>query len=395
MTVDDFHIARLMARHLSGQLSNDERTEFEAWLHADPSNEELWQRIASEQEWESYLRLCASFDKEKGWAQVQRLIRLHRRKRMVRWCAAAAAAILLPLLVIGMLWQEAAPQEDQLARATEVSITPGKAQAILTLENGEQVALGCERDTAWLTQRGVTVRTDSARIVYRGAEQKTEEGRQIAIHRVETPKGGEYSLLLSDGTRVRLNAMSSLRYPERFDGESRVVEMEGEAFFEVSKGERPFIVKSRGMKVEVLGTRFDLSAYENEPWSTTLIEGKVKIHSPKGESCLLHPEQQALLPEGGGLQVRRVDTSIYTDWLKGKISFRDERLEEIMKVLSRWYDMEIAYAEEGLKELRFGCHLNRYDDILPFVKLLEETGKLRIHVEGRKLTFHSGKNSKT
>ena len=144
------------------------------------------------------------------------------------------------------------------------------------------------------------------------------------------------------------------------------------------------------MQVEVLGTTFNISAYPNEEYQTTLVNGSVKVSAEKGESLILKPSQQATIALGSNsIQVRTVDTSFYTSWVKGKIYFKDQRLEDIMKTLSRWYDMNVVYENEGLKNIRFGCNLNRYEEITPFVKLLEKTEEVHVKIEGNTITFHN------
>lgn len=209
-------------------------------------------------------------------------------------------------------------------------------------------------------------------------------------NKVEIPRGGEYALVLSDGTKVHLNSMSSLRFPVAFTADKREVELQGEAYFEVSKTGQPFIVNVNGMQVEVLGTTFNISAYPNEEYQTTLVTGSVRVSAEKGESLVLKPSQQATIVSGGNsIQVRTVDTSFYTSWVKGKINFKDQRLEDIMKILSRWYDMNVVYENEGLKNIRFGCNLNRYEEITPFVKLLEQTEEVHVKIEGNTITFYN------
>ena len=184
--------------------------------------------------------------------------------------------------------------------------------------------------------------------------------------------------------------MSSLRFPVTFANEKREVELEGEAYFEVSKNGLPFIVSTHGMQIEVLGTTFNVSAYPNEECQTTLVNGSVKINAGQGESLILKPSQQAsIAPGSNDIQVKTVDTSFYTSWIKGKINFKDQRLEDIMKILSRWYDMKVVYANADIKNIRFGCNIDRYEDIAPFVNLLEKTEKVHVKIKDKTITFYN------
>ena len=207
---------------------------------------------------------------------------------------------------------------------------------------------------------------------------------------VATTAGQRAQFVLPDGSKVWLNASTQLAYKSSLWSRERQVNLTGEAYFEVSKNGQPFIVNANGMQVEVLGTAFNISAYPNEEYQTTLVNGSVKVSAEKGESLILKPSQQATIALGSNsIQVRTVDTSFYTSWVKGKINFKDQRLEDIMKTLSRWYDMNVVYENEKLKNIRFGCNLNRYEEITPFVKLLEKTEEVHVKIEGNTITFHN------
>ena len=142
--------------------------------------------------------------------------------------------------------------------------------------------------------------------------------------------------------------------------------------------------KTKGMKIEVLGTTFNISAYANEEYQTTLVSGSVKVQTENGSNRILKPSEQACITPGSNqINVRNVDTAFYTSWIHGKINFKDQRLDDIMKTLARWYDMDVVYENEATKELRFGCYVNRYNEITPLVKLLEQTGRVTVTVEGK------------
>ena len=196
-------------------------------------------------------------------------------------------------------------------------------------------------------------------------------------------------MLLPDGTKVWLNQSSVLKYPRAFEGKERHVYLDGEAYFEVNKTGHPFIVSTQGMQIEVLGTTFNISAYPGEEYQATLVSGSVKVDTGEGQSLVLKPSQQAsLIPGSGNIQVRTVDTAFYTSWVKGKINFKDQRLEDIMRTLSRWYNIEVDYSDEALKNLRFGCYVNRYEEIAPFLELLEATENIHVKINGKTIIFY-------
>lgn len=387
----NFEVARLIARHLTDSLTEEERRTLEAWRQESQAHEELFVRLCSENRWNEHVSQQLLFDASEGWLRFRKMQERRRRRRVRLRVAAVAALVALPLCLVGMVWWQGrhlSTAEPACRLAVAEKIEPGRAQALLTLDNGETVALDCRHDTL-LRQAGNTLlRMDSAQLSYQTAAPDRQPDSRPIYNRVETPRGGEYTLTLSDGTRVHLNAMSSLRYPVTFVADKREVELSGEAFFEVSRAGTPFVVHTASMQVEVLGTTFNLSAYPDEHTQTTLVEGSVRLHAQGGAECLLHPSQQATWsPDSRQWQVQTVDTDFYTSWVKGKILFKDRPLGEIMKILSRWYGVETRFADEGLKKLRFGCHLNRYADITPFVRLLEQTGKVHVHMEGNQILF--------
>lgn len=196
---------------------------------------------------------------------------------------------------------------------------------------------------------------------------------------VETLRGEEKMVLLPDGTQVHLNAMSRLVYPETFTGDQRRVELDGEAFFDVTKSDIPFIVSTPLMDIQVLGTVFNVSAYSGEEASAVLVEGSIKVTSGEEAGCVLTPGMMATITDDSDdIKVEHVDTQFYTSWTKGRIDFRDERLEDIMTTLSHWYDFEVKYANDAVKDLRFGCSVNRYETIEPFIDHMVKTGKVSV-----------------
>lgn len=209
----------------------------------------------------------------------------------------------------------------------------------------------------------------------------------VLIH-VSTGRGESRAFVLPDSTRVHLNSMSRLTYPQSFSDAERRVVLEGEALFDVTPSDMPFVVGTSAMDIEVLGTLFDVSAYPDEAIRTILLEGLVKVSSYGGPECLLYPGQMAVLSTvSSELNVNDVETDFYTSWTRGRIHFRDERLEDIMSVLARWYDFEVDYAQESIKDLRFGCSVNRYEEIDPFIDLLVKTGKITVDKNGNHYTF--------
>lgn len=390
MIKQDFHIANIIARSLSGEITPEETTLLENWRNEDTAHEALFQKICSEENLRRHVEKSEAFSSPAHWEGVQKRIKRNDNREKKLKILRYAAAVLFPIFVLGISLEYTSHDYSQNQPVlTAQSIPPGESKAILTLDNGETICLNKNALGALQKLEGAPVKVDSTTLNYQVAQAASRKEKP-KYNKVEIPRGGEYALVLSDGTKVHLNSMSSLRFPVTFGTGTRVVELEGEAYFEVSKTGQPFWVNTKGVQVEVLGTVFNISAYPDEEYQATLVSGSVKVNAEKGESLILKPSQQATLPVGSNtMQVRTVDTSFYTSWIEGKIHFKDQRLEDIMKTLSRWYDMEVVYRNERIKDFRFGCHLDRYEEIAPFVQLLEETEKVHAEINGKTITFYN------
>lgn len=384
-----FEIARLIAKQISGELDKEEQIRLENWRKESPENERLFEEIRNEENITANLRRRNSFNTDMGWEKVNEGIHKYRfRKRVLRICR-YAAMLAMPLVIAALVTFQIINENrnDKTIAATE-QILPGSTKATLTLDNGEIVDLTATKGERLEESDGTLIKIDSATLNYKHGANAADG--KIAYNKVSVPRGGEYKLVLSDGTRVHINSMSSLRYPVSFGSKTRQVELDGEAYFEVSKTGQPFIVNANGMDVEVLGTTFNLSAYKGEPRQTTLVSGSVRVRTGNGNSRIIKPSQQASIAPGANqIDVRTVDTAFYTSWIHGKIKFKDQRLEDIMKTLSRWYDMDIVYADKEAKNLRFGCYVNRYEEISPLLELLRNTGSVKIETKGKTIKIHT------
>lgn len=376
-----FYIARLIARYLSDEIGEEEQAELTRWRDESPENERLFQEICKEENIKQNMQKRQTFHAEDGWEGVQRKIQRHRfRHRILNICKYAAIFI-FPVAIATVAIYKSGNEPQPLSQVEE-QIVPGGKKAVLILDNGEAIDLKSTSGVELKEKDGTVIQVDSTVLNYQQAPARTSE--KLAYNKVNVPRGGEYQLMLSDGSKVQLNSMSSIRFPVQFAQDCRLVELEGEVYFEVSKTGQPFIVQTKGMKIEVLGTTFNISAYANEEYQTTLVSGSVKVQTENGSNRILKPSEQACITPGSNqINVRNVDTAFYTSWIHGKINFKDQRLDDIMKTLARWYDMDVVYENEATKELRFGCYVNRYNEITPLVKLLEQTGRVTVTVEGK------------
>jgi ferric-dicitrate binding protein FerR (iron transport regulator) len=293
---------------------------------------------------------------------------------------AAAAALVLAVSGLWLLRPGAIPKSSVTAVAHDAA--PGGNRALLTLGDGKTVRL----DEA---QAGVVGWQGNMRVIKSRDAQLSYEASDgeetVEYNSLETPRGGEYKLVLPDGTRVWLNAATVLRYPTVFTGKDRVVELNGEAYFEVAAdAAKPFRVAVRGgEQVEVLGTHFDIMSYGDEPVAkTTLLEGSVRVR--KGaKGVILRPGQQARLGNDGSLVVVNADVEAAVAWKNGIFKFEEADIQQVMRQLARWYDLEVVYTH-GVPADRFQGEMYRNVNLSQILKILEASG-VRFSIEGKKL----------
>lgn len=261
-------------------------------------------------------------------------------------------------------------------------ILPGTNSATLRLGNGDVIVLDESTQGNLLNSQGISIeRNEAGELIYTIAENSSSNEMNV----LSTGKGETFKINLSDGTKVWLNASSSLKYAiaMNHDGQ-RIVELEGEGYFEVAKDiKRTFIVKTKKQKIAVLGTSFNVSAYEDDSKIvTTLVEGSVQLEYDNYKKILV-PNEQSILSENG-IQTKMVDVTSAIAWKNGVFIFNDEPLYEIMQKLSRWYNIEVEYNDAD-KDKQYWGGINRYDDISKILNRLEQTGGVRFKVEGRRV----------
>jgi transmembrane sensor len=310
-------------------------------------------------------------------------------RKMFPWRAAAAAAIVLMLGIGGyfLLFHKTTKQHDIVKTELPKDVAPPKAtKAMITLANGQSVALDSIKSGTLVTQGNVNVvKTAEGEIVYRGSS------TEVAYNVLSNPRGSTVvSLVLNDGTKVWLNSESSLRYPTAFVGNERSVEITGEGYFEVAKdATKKFIVKGRGITSEVLGTQFNVNTYTDESSiNVTLLEGSVKVSKPVvngSQSVVIRPGQQAQVKESGELLVMKdVDLEEVMAWKNGKFQFGEAAdISTIMKQVARWYDLDVQY--NGVVQGHIGGTISRDVNVSQVFRMLEMTGVVIFQTNGKKV----------
>lgn len=336
-----------------------------------------------------FIRMAANllkpcrYDEDKAWDKVRRqTIGLPGKSFNFRWLKYVA------VFVGGIgaaLWGYRIKSDISDAGTPAVSVVrPAERQAELILASGQRVILADSVRGREVSHGGMSVHIDSSNQRLEYTSVAVSDTKIAGYNTLRVPKGGEYALVLSDGTEVRLNSESSLRFPVAFEKGKREVYLEGEAFFNVTPDrEAPFHVYAAGRDVCALGTSFDVYAYADELcFQSTLVSGKVKISGGKDEVVLQPSEQYSENYRTGVIEVKTVDPGLYTSWLEGKIRFKGERLEDIVKKLERWFEFEMFYAGEEVKNMKFRGVINKYDSFNTVLKYLEQTTDIRFSIQG-------------
>lgn len=375
-------IIRMIAAQVTGKdLSPEEEGVLQEWLAEREEHREVYERVKQGDGVRELLRLQRAGYGERMArdfsCRLQKMRRRHRIGMACKWAGGVAAGV----AVLCCVWLLCQPKEAPRHLAVQEEIVPGSGKAVLTLANGAQIDV----------LRMEEGRDGKVLIDVKGqeVEEPDESGAadETVWHTLTVPAGGEFFYELSDSTKVWLNSASELRFPVHFAGQgTREVYLKGEAFFDVAKtnGAVPFVVRLSGGDIKVYGTRFLVKNYAGEPLSAVLTRGCIGFTSSQGRDVLLSPSDR-LEVSGENMRIEQVDTTLYMSWINQMFVFDGQPLEEIMKTLSRWYDMEFTFQTEDLKHIRFSGRLNRYQDIRVLLRTYEQTAGIRFDIQGRNI----------
>lgn len=376
-----FKIAELIAKRLEGKLTNEEELILNEWKYDNQENLALYHKLSKKPESNFFKNedQLEGVKSDEIWQNINQNINQKKTKRFrTEFLKYAASLIVIGISILFLI--DSFPQKQTSKIAV---ISPGTNQALLVREKGEAIVLD---EFLKLKEDGLEINNTDGHLVYK-SDSNTASNEKVSINSIIIPKGGEYNLTLSDGTKIWLNSNSKLKYPTRFTGKQRIVELEGEAYFDVSKNKDfPFVVKMNDIQIKVLGTSFNVNAYSDEDEIiTTLVEGKVEV------SDLLREQKEILTPNdqycinihNGNYRKTIVDTDIFTAWKDGRFVFNNEKLEDIMVRLSRWYNVEIFFQNNESKSIRFSGDLARYDDFNSILEMIEMTDKVKFTIKNR------------
>ena len=374
MKLDLYRVVELFRKSFSTSLSCEEKEKLDDVLR-DDYLKKAYDQLSDEtfvldkfREFEEY-KYKPAFNKLKVYRHRIRI------RRWTIWGSSIAAALIL-VFVLARPWKYNGNMQE-FVKETQHIIPPGSSMAILKLADGRMIEIGKQPLKLKDTQ-GSMVKYENGRLSYSSEKETTITE---AYNELVVPVGGECHVLLEDGTGVWLNADSKLKYPIVFNGESREVVLSGEAYFEVKKDNRPFIVNLESGDITVLGTSFGVSAYPGYPNYTTLVQGSVRFTSLRREQIVLTPGEQVVVDISGSLKKRSVDVEEFVGWKDGVFIFKDKPLAEIMKILERWYGVHVIFQDESLKELEYTGSLERYNSINTFLKLLEKLEEIRYEIK--------------
>lgn len=376
-----FRMAALSALYVQKRIGDADIAALQAWTAESEANRKLFEAFIDQDKREKALRELRRYDVTGAWRRIQPEMKMGRARNR-RWIMAAASVALLIGGVL-LIYDKRPAREHQIsdvARKSRIeSGVPGGTKATLILANGSAVRLNDKRDSTFRQGASVVSQQPQGLLSYTSAPDK---GSEVQYNTLITPRGGEYSLVLADGTRVWLNAASSLRYPTAFTAGKRVVQLTGEAYFEVSaQPQRPFMVQVGNCRVEVLGTHFNINAYdEGTSIRTTLAEGSVSV-TEGDKHVLLKPGEQATSNEQTQtFQRTEVNIDQVMAWKNGLFYFDDTNIQEIMQEIARWYNLGVEYKTKNLANKKFSGIISRYSDINALLKRMELTKTVHFEV---------------
>ena len=376
MSESKSHISKLIGRYLRNELRDEEKQELEQWLMIS-KNKMLFNKLTDKN---NLLSKSFEYDNDKPdlvWNNINKHIsNPFKFKILLKY----AAAILLPILVIFLMIDQSEIEEKEVVQ--ETVIKPGEKNAVIYFADGQVVDLKKDTSKVILSSDKLMICREGNDLVINSEDIDAVGSKKM--NKIITPSGTEYNLTLPDGTKVWLNSNSQLEFPSSFSNKQRVVIVKGEMYFDVTKDANcPFIVKANDMQLQVLGTEFNIRAYQDEKYVTsTLIEGSVKVSNKHGESLQIEPGKKAVIKRSSG-EVFKYEADIHATiaWKEGQFYFDNKRIEVIMRDISRWYNVDVFYFNNEVRGKRFTIDIPRYINIDDVLLLMEGTGDVKFEIE--------------
>lgn len=380
-----YKVAHLIAGHIRKTLTSFERKELDSWLEASEKNIQLFEELTDERNIQRALDWYNHLQKEEALKTIKEKIPFvpERKKRSILFSVSVAAAVIFFIAVGILFWnkQKNRPnsKENIAQQNPSTDVQPGGNRAVLTLSDGRQIILDSRKNGNLLKEGNTQLVKSDSSLSY----SKTEAKLQPVINTISVPKGGQYQITLSDGTKVWLNASSSLRFPTAFTEKERMVELTGEGYFEIThNAAHPFKVKVGDIEVQDIGTAFNINSYGDEVENkTTLIEGSLKITKGTNEK-VLYPGEQAEVTNKN-ITVQKVNARAVIAWKNGAFDFKNTLFPTVMKELERWYNIEIENKDQNKTHLN--ATIKRNVPLSKMLMLLEGQGGVHFKWKGKKL----------
>jgi transmembrane sensor len=376
-------VGYLVAGYLKNTLTEEEKDELDAWVTASDENMRFFVKLTDEKNIEKGLKERGIYDADKAVERLkQKIAGKYRRPatRIPLWAIGIAACVVLLVGLFVVLNRTENRPSVSPPLVTTKDVAPGTSTAVLTLSDGRTLGLDTIRGSiAGIS--GATAVNSNGGIAY-----STAADQSSSINTISTPRGGQYQLALSDGSKVWLNAASSVKFPTAFNGKDRKVEITGEAYFEVAHDPyKAFYVEANGAEIKVLGTHFNVNAYDNEDATrVTLLQGSVRVNNDKGATTI-QPGQQAVVATGREPAVTTTpDLDEVMAWKNGVFEFKDASIEEIMKQVERWYNVRVTY--EAKPSYHFNASIKRDVPVSKLFRLLELTDQVHFTIDNNTIT---------
>ena len=369
--------------YLDETMTPEEEVEFQRWLDTSVANRVLLDRIRDERILLNKIRFAERNDKGKGWDNIQKKIRKSPGIfiRFMRYVAVLVTIMLIGVAVYQVVDCRKEDDNGLLARKQPMSMKGGY-RAYLELVTGERLVLDSTSNVTTRIEGAVIKAENKGTVIV--DEQKTDSVTEsVEYNRLVIPRGGEYKIVLADGSQVWINSQSVLEFPACFVGKERRVRLQGEAYFEVTADtSMPFIVETEHLQINVLGTSFNISAYPDESHHATLAKGKIKaIYEEK--QVILSPGEQALLTDSGMI-VHAVDIATYTSWKERRFVFKNKPLQEVARDLERWYNVRLTIRQDA-QPIRLTANLPKYENIEKILHIIENIARVKCETNDQEI----------
>lgn len=370
----------------SGKATDEQVIRVKKWLEEGKENERAYERLSRLYYRLEYTKRWDEIDTEISRQRLLERVQVHKKRRLGRhvWSGIAAACVVVGVILL--LWMRGG-EPKELLPLNLAEVQSGSPKATLILDDGQEIRLTADTSFRLQTEGAMLKEEGHAGLKY----DVSDSIKEVLIHqpvkynRLLVPRGGEYIMTLADGTRVWLNAETEMKYPVVFSKGKREVYLKGEAYFEVAKdASSPFVVHASGMETRVLGTSFNVMAYEGEEQAeVTLVTGKVEVQNGN-DKCLLTPGWQAVIDYKTDRMIsREVNVSTYTSWRDGIFDFGEMTLEELVVKLSRWYDVDFLFMNDNARGKRFTGAIKRNNTLEFMLDFIEKTSNVYFKVDGR------------